>query len=197
MISYMTQAPWLHLAQQLRSSSAARRTASKKKPIHNFLDSLDTRQHPVSKNKMLVQILEQTYTNERKTILVISFKIQQHHDLILCSLNQTIELFSWLVSISASKEYVYHQHHHLSHRVMYWAWWWKWLATLPIGKSHQPLHATLDYHDTQHRIEYITLNMDWPCVLPTKHSTFHMDKTDNTLAQPVVWGQKCRSPVIP
>jgi hypothetical protein len=51
-----------------------------------------------------------------------------------------------LVYVSASNESVYHQDLQLSHRVMYQARRQKWMETLLLGKSHQPLHVMLDYH---------------------------------------------------
>jgi hypothetical protein len=57
-----------------------------------------------------------------------------------------------------------------------------------LDKPHQHHHPTSEYHDTQHRLEYVTVHGGSPCVLPTMHSTFQMDKADNTLARPGVQG---------
>jgi hypothetical protein len=53
-----------------------------------------------------------------------------------------------------------------------------------------------EYHDTQHCLEYITIHRGLPCVLHTMHSAFHMDKEDNTLAQPDMQGRTCHIPIV-
>jgi hypothetical protein len=40
MILYLTHAPSLHVAQQLRPSAPSERTSLKKKPLHSLLDTL-------------------------------------------------------------------------------------------------------------------------------------------------------------
>jgi hypothetical protein len=72
----------------------------------------------------------------------------------------------------------------------------KRVATLLIDKSHQRHHPTSEYHDTQHHLEYVTIHGGLPCVLPTMHSAFHMDKADNTLVRPGVQGQMYHIPVV-
>jgi hypothetical protein len=53
-----------------------------------------------------------------------------------------------------------------------------------------------EYHDTQHRPEYVTIHGGSPCVLPTMHSAFDMDKIDNTLVRPGVQGRMCHIPIV-
>jgi hypothetical protein len=72
----------------------------------------------------------------------------------------------------------------------------KRMATLLLDKPHQRHDPMLEYHDTQHRSEYITIHRSSPCVLPTMHLAFRMDKVDNTLARPSVQGRTCHIPIV-
>jgi hypothetical protein len=70
------------------------------------------------------------------------------------------------------------------------------VATLLLDIPHQRHHPMSEYHDTQHHPEYVTVYRGSPCVLPTMHLVFDMDKTDNTLVPPGVQGQMCHIPIV-
>jgi hypothetical protein len=129
------------MSRQLTLSAPARRTLSKKglvlvwadhlphatkESLYNLFDPLTLAfQHPISKNKWLVQILAKNIQNERRCEpkLVLSLSSTSQNSSASRSgtlvIKLVIKLFSLLVSIFTSHASVYHQRLQLSHQVLH------------------------------------------------------------------------------